>query len=269
MHTDEPGNPPAPSTAPVDAPAGTPEAVSPTVTRRSRLWPRLSLAVLLGLAVFAVAGPLSQALGGLILPAEPAQREWLSTSLFQVLMAIIAIGLMLILGKGSLSGFGFRLPSRISWLRLVLAVFIAEAAVSLAFLPAPQEGPGHFAEDFSLVQTVIGVLVIASLCEEILTRGLLMGVLAPLADRGVGGARLRVSLPVIVAALYFAAMHVPLLIMGIDTWLGIQILISTFLLGLIAGYYRERSRSLLPAYVAHMLANVFGMGIGWILERLG
>jgi membrane protease YdiL (CAAX protease family) len=236
---------------------------------RSRLWPRLPLGILLGLAVFAVAGPLSMALGRTLLPPESAHREWLSTSLFQVLMALLAIGLMLILGRGSLAAFGFRRPDRVAWLRLVAVVFIAEVVTSLAFLPAPHEGPGHFAEDFGFLETVIGVLVIASLCEEILARGLVMGILAPLADRGLGGGRLRLSLPVIVAALYFAAMHVPLLVMGIDTWMGIQILVSTFLLGLIAGYFRERSASLLPAYVAHMLANVFGMGIGRLLEWIG
>jgi membrane protease YdiL (CAAX protease family) len=81
--------------------------------------------------------------------------------------------------------------------------------------------------------------------------------------------RLHLSLPVIVAALFFAAMHIPLLIMGIDPWMGVSILVSAFLLGLIAGFYRERSGSLLPAYVAHMLANVFGMGIGHLLGRAG
>jgi len=268
MHSDEPAHPLAPTDGPEDPPGDEPAAGPLGAAPRSRLWPRLPLGILLALAVFALAGPLSQALGRVILPAESAQDEWLSTSLFQVLMALLAMGFMLILGRGSLSGFGFRSPGRISWPRLALAVFVAEVAVSVAFLPAPQDGSGHFAEDFSLVQIVIGVLVIASLCEEILARGLLMGILAPLADRGLGSARLRLSLPVIVAAFYFAAMHVPLLIMGIDTWLGIQILLSTFLLGLIAGYYRERSGSLLPAYVAHMLANVFGMGIGWILERI-
>jgi membrane protease YdiL (CAAX protease family) len=64
-------------------------------------------------------------------------------------------------------------------------------------------------------------------------------------------------------------MHVPLLVMGIDPTLGVEILISTFALGLIAGYFRETTGSLLPAVIAHSFANIVGMGIGTLLETLG
>jgi membrane protease YdiL (CAAX protease family) len=74
--------------------------------------------------------------------------------------------------------------------------------------------------------------------------------------------------PVVTGALYFSAMHLPLLAMGIDPTVGVQVLLSTFGVGLIAGWFRETSGSLIPAVLAHVLANVFGMGLGSLLEVL-
>lgn len=230
-------------------------------------WLRLPGAVLLAALVFIPAGALSQAIGRTI-PEGWAWGEWLSTSIFQLLMAAVAMLIMLIIGRGRLGRFGFRLGSDLPVRAVVIAVFAMEALVTLAFLPFPEKGPGHFAGDFSFLQTVLGVWLIASTCEEIVTRGLVQGFLEPLSGRGVRIARLHLSVPVIAAAVLFSAMHVPLLVMGIDTALGVQILVATFGLGLIAGYYRERTGSLLPAILAHMLANAFGMGFGELVSLL-
>jgi membrane protease YdiL (CAAX protease family) len=235
--------------------------------RLARDWLLLPVAVLAGFAVFGAAGLFAQTLS-VTLPEEMPDREWVVTCVFQLLMAALATGIMLAAGRGRLARFGFRRPRRFSALRLAGVVLGTEAVVAAAFVAFPQEGPGHFAADFSLFQIIVGILLIASTCEEVVSRGLVMGLLTPLGDRGVTVAGLRLSLPVITAALYFSTMHVPLLLMGIDPVLGVRILIATFLLGLIAGHYRETTGSLLPAVLAHMLANVFGMGIGELLEIL-
>jgi membrane protease YdiL (CAAX protease family) len=222
-------------------------------------WLRLPGAVLLAVLVFVVAGSVSQGIGKAIPDAWP-DKTWTTTSIFQILMAALAVGIMLIAGHGRLAAFGFRRGSHFPWRPVALSVFIVEGIIFLAFLPFPQKGPGHFAGDFSFLQTVVGVWLIASTCEEVLSRGLVMGLLEPLAGKGVRVFRVVLSVPVITAALLFSAMHVPLLVMGIDRVSGIQILFATAALGIIAGYYRERSGSLIPAILAHMLANIFGMG---------
>ncbi len=222
-------------------------------------WLRLPGAVILAVVVFAVAGSLSQVIGTAIPDARP-DKMWATTSIFQILMAVLAVLIMLIAGRGRLGRFGFCRGSHFPWWPVARAVFIAEGLIFLVFLPIPQKGPGHFAGDFSYLQTVVAVWIIASTCEEVLSRGLVMGLLQPLAGRGIRIPRVTLSLPVITAALLFSAMHVPLLVMGIDTVSGIQILFATAALGLIAGYYRERTGSLIPAVLAHMLANIFGMG---------
>jgi membrane protease YdiL (CAAX protease family) len=232
---------------------------------KSTAWLRLPAALLLALLVFVPAGMLSQRIGAQI-PSDFAAKEWLSTSIFQFLMMIVAILFMLVIGRGHLRRFGFTRGSHLPLWPIVRAVLLVEVLTSLLSLAFSQEGPGHFAEDFTFLQIVVGVWLIASTCEEVVTRGLIQGYLEPLSRRGLRIAQAHFSVPVIAAAVVFSAMHVPLLVMGIDTFLGIRILLGAAAVGLIAGYYREQTGSLIPAIIAHMLANIFGMGIGALVD---
>jgi membrane protease YdiL (CAAX protease family) len=227
---------------------------------------RVPIAFLLGLFVFVAAGILSQSVGSII-PESVASKAWWTTTLFQLLMAVISVLLMLLIGRGDLSRFGFKLGSRPPYWRIVLLVLAAQVLCTAVFLPCPRTGPEHFASEFSFLRIVIGVWIIASACEEVVARGLVQGFLSPLHERGITIAGVRLGLPAIVGALFFSATHLPLLMMGIDRCLGLQILVGTFLLGLIAGHFRERTGSLLPAVAAHALANVFGMALDTVTTR--
>ncbi|MBU1702702.1 MAG: CPBP family intramembrane metalloprotease, partial [Candidatus Eisenbacteria bacterium] len=225
---------------------------------------RMITGIILAIIVFILSGSISQIIGGRI-PETLSYKEWLSTSIFQLLMATVSILLMLILGRGNLRRFGFCVGMRFSIVKLLLLVLAAEIVVMIPFSFFLGDGEGHFADEFTFLQMVIGIWIIASTCEEVVMRGLIQGYLDPLKKHGIGFGRIFFSLPVITCALLFSAMHVPLLIMGIDTALGISILISTFLLGLIAGYYRENTGSLIPAIIAHSAANIFGVGLEWFI----
>jgi len=234
----------------------------------ARTWWRVPLGFLLGLVVFAIAGPTSR-LPDRLLQSGPDVDPWLSTLTFQITMGIVAVLIMLIIGRGNLRRFGFQRGSQWRLVRVALIVLAAELLISLAFLPFPKPGPDHFAADFTWWQTLIGVLIVASTLEEVVARGLVQTIVDPLRNHGLHIGRLNLSVPVLTGAVYFSAMHIPLLVMGIDTVQGIHILCSTFALGLIAGYFRESSGSLIPAVIAHMLANVYGMGLGELFGWLG
>jgi membrane protease YdiL (CAAX protease family) len=121
-----------------------------------------------------------------------------------------------------------------------------------------------FAEDFTFLDNVIRVWIYASVAEEILTRGLIQGYLSPHADRGISLGGLRISLPVLVGAIFFGAMHLGLLTIGIDGRTVVQIVVFALLIGIVAGHFREKTGSLIPAIVAHALANV----TGWVVEAI-
>ena len=88
-------------------------------------------------------------------------------------------------------------------------------------------------------ELVIGVLytvVVAPICEEIVFRGLLLGTLEGHVPKFVG---------VIVVAIVFSIIHLPSPIA----------IIYTFVLGIILGFVRYRTKSLVPCILAHVAFN--------------
>lgn len=119
----------------------------------------------------------------------------------------------------------------------------------------------------SLLQVVVSVWIVASICEEVLHRGLIQSFLDPLKGYGITIFGIRFSLPVVTVALLFGFMHIVLLTTGVDGFLVGCIVGSSIVLGMVAGYYREKSGSLLPAILVHMLFNAYG-GVAQYIQRL-
>jgi membrane protease YdiL (CAAX protease family) len=97
---------------------------------------------------------------------------------------------------------------------------------------------------FSLWQIVLLFWVAASIQEELIFRGLLQSVVAR-----VLCARSSFPLATILVALLFGAIHAPM---------GLVTVLLAFLLGLVTGYLRAQSRSLLPAIIVHAMFNIAG-----------
>ena len=146
-------------------------------------------------------------------------------------------------------------PKILLW-ALPLAVF----SLLSAFAPGPSKSPGMLA-DWSKLQLVLFVWIYASICEEVLTRGLLQTLLTR--RFGTAPKARRLSSPVVISALFFGAMHV-VLIPSMGRAAAAPIVLTT-LLGLLAGWYRERTGSLIPAIIVHALFNVGGMLPEWIV----
>jgi len=117
----------------------------------------------------------------------------------------------------------------------------------------------------SHLQLVLFVWIYASVCEEVLTRGLLQTLVAGTNEGRRAPARF--SMPVVVSALFFGAMHLVLLgRMGPAA--AVPIVLAT-LLGYLAARYREATGSLIPAIMVHALFNIGGMLPGWIIGLFG
>jgi uncharacterized protein len=97
---------------------------------------------------------------------------------------------------------------------------------------------------FPLWQIVLLFWVAASIQEELIFRGLLQSVVAR-----VLCTRSSFPLAAILVAVLFGAIHAPM---------GLVTVLLAFLLGLVAGYLRAQSRSLLPAIIVHALFNIAG-----------
>jgi membrane protease YdiL (CAAX protease family) len=191
----------------------------------------------------------------------------------QAAFLVLSLLLIRILGRGKFRTYGFRLPGLKPLGMAVLVSAIAMVAFMIVMMLAmvavgpkmPVEGPGP--TRFGLLNTIIAVWLIASTCEEFFYRGLLLGFLAPLTRFGLKIGRLYLSVPVIFCAIAFGLGHLCLL-GKISNVLLPGILISTTLGGFIAGYYREKSGSIVPAIAAHMTFNIVGTMVPFLLTRI-
>lgn len=105
------------------------------------------------------------------------------------------------------------------------------------------------------IQVFLFVFLYASIAEEFLFRGFLMNLLKPLETTSFTILKRKISLPVILSAIAFSAVHLILITTGVSTLFLLRIVIFTFCLGLVAGYYQEKHNNHFYAIVVHMTGN--------------
>ena len=191
---------------------------------------------------------------------------WLTHMLNSIPILLFSILTILIINKGKLSGYGFTLGKNVNYFKIIVLSFVIGivtmiitgiiATILQSSFPV-SEGE-HFARSYSFLETVLYVWICASISEEILTRGLIQGYLMPLKKYGFVLFKKYISVPVLVSAIFFGAMHIMLLTTGVDVYMVFAVVFTSFILGLIAGYYREKTGSLIPAIIVHVMFNIGG-----------
>jgi len=221
----------------------------------------------LWLAVYLIAVYLMPSLG--IVRRAIDAHTWLSNGeISQVTFLILSFLLILIFARGDWSVYGLRgvragqlVRPVIMAIGVSLFFFVLSAVVMM--ISGPPDEMGGPAMSKGLVNFVLTVVLLASICEEIFSRGLIQGFLAPLKNMGVKLGKVHISLPVTICGLLFGLGH--LCLWGnMDSRIVILIIISAMVLGFIAGYFREKTDSLVPAIVVHMTFNV----VSGVIPRL-
>ncbi len=184
-------------------------------------------------------------------------------SVFKIVMLVISIIIMLLLNNGSLKDFGFTKPKTINYFRLVwLTIVVNVLSVlisSIVFLGVlnyffPQDGLNYMVSEKNILTTIVTIWLLSSLSETVLTRGLFQSFLRNLKYIKF----FKLSLPVILTGLYFGLLHITVFFAGKSIWFTFQLFFITSCTGIVAAYYREKSDSIFPAFLVHVLANVVG-----------
>jgi len=186
-----------------------------------------------------------------------------------LLMILFSFLIIILHGPGKLADFGlkscslhdFRAP--LIW-ALVVGLFF-QLILYLVF-PSFIGKPVGPSADYSLLQTILFVWGLASFAEEVLFRGLIQGLLSSLSHWRISIGAVSLSVPVIIAALLFGLVHLGLLTMKVDTGYVAVIVAGAVVLGLVAGYFREKTGSLWPAVAVHALFNITGSGVESLLK---
>jgi hypothetical protein len=223
---------------------------------------RIVIAVFLGFLVLALSSMMNAVN---VFTALSESHPWIPITHTGMLLASLI--LICLLSKGKVSTYGLRGIRLKALVRPTVVALVFGIIITGLGELLPMTG-FEFMEDFTLLQIILFVWIYASVSEELLTRGLLQGFLRPLEKHGLTIFNLYMSVPVLVAALFFGLMHLGLLTMGASGSAVVVIVLSGIILGVIAGYYRERTGSIVPAIVVHALFNICGTVIGFLGEAV-
>ena len=220
---------------------------------------RLPIALVMGLAISIV----TLKAPGLFRVTETSP-DWLRAFITHSFMWILSILIIILMTKGQIGEYGFT-KGRFRLNGKIFLWAIPTAALSIMGFFASRAGQDvKEVLELSYLEDIVFVWIYASICEEVFTRGLLQSFLSPLAGYGIKlSKRLRLSLPVLFSGLFFGMMHV----VAINR-LGPSVIVFASALGIVAGYYREKTESLIPAIIIHAFFNIGGMLPMWILTWL-
>ncbi len=227
---------------------------------------RIAAVTALGAAVFGAALFATVAAAG-IFGDVVFEIAWISATVQLTLLLVISLALIAIFSKGEPARFGFRFALLGDYrahlwpigLGIVLGLI---SSVLLSLLP---DDFIHPAAEMTPLQMVLIIWIFAPVAEEVFVRGLLQGFLKRLSS--TRAKRPLFSVPVMYGAFLFGALHLVMLANGAGWVYTLVICLFAFSVGLLAGYWRARTGSLLPAIIAHSFANIGG-SIGAVVVNL-
>lgn len=228
---------------------------------RSYFYFRIVKSFLLLLAVLILSSVFS------VFCTEIKSVEFLNKGSTHISMLILSILLILLLNKGSLKDYGFKLWRLGSFYKIIILSvgigFISDVLGNILSFSDDQTFPTG---NFTLPEIVIYVWLLASIAEEVLFRGLIQSFLNPLKNIKIKLFSKTISFPVIFSAVSFGLIHLALITAGVDIFIVLTIVFFGIILGIIVGYYRENTGSLIPAIIVHMSFNI-GSYLGSYLLR--
>jgi len=176
---------------------------------------------------------------------------------------ILSLLSILIINNGSLKNYGFNTAKNINYFKMSLisvgitfGALIIGAIIFIGILNNifPTENTQFLSKPSSLIELIITIWIWSSISEEVLVRGLMQSFMNNLKSIKV----FRLSLPVIISGLFFGSMHLSNLFLGTNVWFVCFTVFLTSIVGILAAFYREKSESLIPPILIHMIANVIG-----------
>lgn len=163
--------------------------------------------------------------------------------------------------QGKLATFGICSSNNRSWTIGVLVTLIASCMLNFFMILANLKDAHPIFEMFSSFNALLVIGLLGPINEELLFRGLVQKIASPLQNYKIRMKNIFISIPVIISTLWFVVAHLQLLSANVGIAFLMMILLSVAVLGLICGYYREKTESLVPSVVLHSLFNLCGFCI--------
>lgn len=195
---------------------------------------------------------------GLLGRVTPDQLQITAAPLVMCISVAIAVGFMALLSRrqsGMLRSFGFLWPARRDLLLGLGFGLLGAGAWWVLSRMLPIQG-GFSLGPILLWQRVLYFWIDAPAQEEIIFRGLLQGVVENRQPVVLKLGRFEIPLAALISALLFALVHLATARLGASLSQVLFIVCAAFTLGLLAGWLRWKSGSLVPGMLVHSLFNI-------------
>ncbi len=169
---------------------------------------------------------------------------------------ILSLFVMMVLSKGNIKMYGFKKAKIKIYIISILITFIYVFICSIVQFRLLQVCRSNSMDtDTPIFLLLFTSIIIAPVAEEFMTRGYLQTSLAHLNNKGIRLFKVYINLPVIISALLFGLAHLGNLASDSNFLFVFYIIIYSFLLGIISGYFKEKSGSIYPSCAIHSFAN--------------
>lgn len=186
------------------------------------------------------------------------------SSIYKLFMVVFSFTIMIAIPGYTLKDFGFRRPEKVNYFKILWVTFAIVIGGAFIFgalymgvlnniFGDGQQTPIDLADEQSFLSIVLSIWIWSSLTEEIYTRGLFQSLIDNLKKYTF----IKLSIPVWLSGLLFGLLHFSLYSPD-KLFFTLFIVTQTTILGILAAYYREKSKSIYPAFLIHILANIYG-----------
>jgi len=221
-------------------------------------------AIVFGLLTFVLAKFISTG----ILHLLPNTIIWAEQVLMKAVLILLSIAAIKYLLKIPVTEAGFKRPaSKLKKGKIIFSGMAIGALATVLIFFTPAAGIA-LVNQLNALEFLLIVVIWSSIAEEIFIRGFIQSYLKPFEKEKVRFFNLQFSIPVITSAIVFSAIHLSLLFTGTDYFTVLFTVFTTFLLGLLAGVYREKYDSITPSIITHMSFNIGGILTGIFIAIL-
>lgn len=185
---------------------------------------------------------------------------WLPVPIVAGITLVMALILISIFSRFNFSDYGFKLSGDLMILKALMCGVVIGGVLSFAgsFVPSRELSFGSL----TFLQQLLVFWIVASVTEEIIFRGLIQTYLSWHISGSVTIFRSQLTIAGLITAIFFGLVHLALLSQGATTFQAIAIGLIALILGIIAGYFRDKTGSLVAPIIVHSLFNITGSIVG-------
>jgi membrane protease YdiL (CAAX protease family) len=180
-------------------------------------------------------------------------------------MVAFSLITMLMIPGYTLTNFGFKKPEKVNYFKIIWLtfVFVVGGMILFGFLylgvlenifgKGSADSGGFDDVNQSIFHTILSIWIWSSFTEEFYMRGFFQSLLDNLKKIRF----INLSAPVWISGIAFGLIHLSLYT-GDNLFFTLFIVTQAMIMGTLAAYYREKTNSIYPAILVHVLANFYG-----------